>query len=283
MSDWQELDDLAAELRAANAAWAERVDALAGEGEPLNKLTADVEQQFADLGVREALEALAQRALAGAATIYEARRPFGYARSATLAWHPSDDPRAELATDEREALLTLDVAVGPRLLLGAGEGVPADDRLAVLIMGEKRMMATLPTSREKFRAALLRAFAAPRRGSVPEGPEAASGESAGDPEDKTSRSATEPDVTAERAQAASAFARGVAEDRAGEESAAADLRDGPPPTGPSAPGTAASEAGKSAESRGEDSPTSTENKAEDTTPSIGQQRPFEAPPDVIEL
>src|SRR5581483_24431 len=138
MSDWQALDDLTAELRGANTAWAERVDALAGEGEPLARLTADVDQQFAALGVREALEALAQRALAGAATIYEARRPFGYARSATLAWHPAADLRAELAGGEREELLTLDVAVGPRLLLGAGEGVPADDRLAVLIMGEKR-------------------------------------------------------------------------------------------------------------------------------------------------
>ncbi len=283
MSDWQELDDLTAELRAANTAWAERVDALAGEGEPLSKLTADVARQFDELGVREALEALAQRALAGAATTYEARRPFGYTRSVTLAWHPADDPRAELATGERDALLTIDVAVGPRLLLGAGDGVPADDRLAVLIMGEKRVMATLPTSRERFRAALLRAFATPRRGAVPPDAREGAGDVGGSAEPTASAPPTDDSEMAGPRDAESrTSSEGSGADRAAEGDATAPhegLQNAESASSAHPDGVANENAEPVAgEPRAADEPAS-----EAVGRSGQEQRPFKEPPDVIEL
>lgn len=165
MSDWAELDALVAELRGANPEWAKRLDERETEskdaGQIATQIAAEVERHVAELGVREALEMLARQALADMATLHEARGPFGYTRTMTLVWRSADDPRPELAATQ-DARLTLEVSIGPRMLLPI-EPPPGDTRLTVAIIGEKRLIATLPTTREKFRAALLRAFAAPAR------------------------------------------------------------------------------------------------------------------------
>jgi len=165
MSDWAELDALVAELRGANPEWAKRLDEREKESKDAEQvaaqIAAEVDRHFTELGVREALEALARQALADTATLHEARGPFGYTRAMTLVWRPADDPRPELTTVQ-DARLTLEVSIGPRMLLPI-EPPAADTRLTVAIIGEKRLIATLPTTREKFRAALLRAFAAPAR------------------------------------------------------------------------------------------------------------------------
>lgn len=225
MDGWVELEALIGALREGNAAWAESADKLANEASSLGKLVEDVERHYGELGVRDALQALADRALAGAASVYEARRAFGYTRTATLAWQAADDPRAALAGEAASSWLSVDVLIGPRVLIDAGAAAAPDDRLAVVIAGEKRLVATLPTSREKFRGALLRAFAAPRREA-----KAASG---GGPTDAGSVPPTEPadaavpagaaptgaarDGSAHEAgiNAAASFAQDVAADRAG--------------------------------------------------------------------
>jgi hypothetical protein len=285
MDAWEELDALVAGLRSENTAWAERIDALAGEAETLGKLTADVDRQYEALGVREAFEALAQAVLAGAATIYEARRPFGYSRQATLAWHAGDDPRAAFADEPRDSLLTLDVAVGPRLLLDGGGDAAGAERLTVLIMGDKRLLATLPTSRERFRAALLRAFAAPRHG---QDAQAASNEP----------TATE---TAANADRAATFAGEVAADRAGTDEAAATAEaagsSDEPPANHAEPHAEASGAGEatepteqqSAAEPGETGAASEAEAASEGEPAAAQndetneKHGFREPPDVIAL
>lgn len=175
MDQWEELEALVNELRAQNEAWSKATEALAAQLEGFGAVTEQIEQHYNDLAVQEALLALARRALNDAARLHSARLNYGLTRSAALVWYPMDDPRQALAEAPPEAHYSIEVRIGPRYLLGVtGDARAAgDQRVGILIEGEKQLFAVLPTTPEKFRAALLRAFQAPHYSGPPRGEEEA--------------------------------------------------------------------------------------------------------------
>jgi hypothetical protein len=209
MDEWNELDQLFEQLRAANEAWATSADAVQRQVESFRPLRDQVDHHFEELAVYEALLRLGGRVLSDAARIHQARLHFGLVRSALIAWYPLDDPRPQLATAPPEGQYSLEIRVGPRYLLGVERdaGLASDQRLSILIAGEKQMVALLPTSAERFRAALLRAFETPRYA----GPNRESDEEPG-AEDQASRvesEATEATTEGAAAEAAVADAAGT--------------------------------------------------------------------------
>jgi len=160
-ADWAELEALADELRSQDEQWRTTCEAMAAQLELVRGVRESTEQQIADLGVEEQLVRLAQRLLNDAARLHSARLNYGLTRSFALIWHPLDDPRPALREAPPEAQYAVEVRVGPHYLLGVPGAGAGDERISIVIAGEKRLVATLPTTREKLRAALLRAFAAP--------------------------------------------------------------------------------------------------------------------------
>lgn len=163
MDEWLELDQLFEELRAANADWAASAEAVQRQVESFRELSEQVERHFDELAVYEALLRLGRRVLNDAARIHVARLHFGLMRSAAIIWYPLDDPRPALASAPPQGQYRLEVRIGPGYLLGGRPEarLTGDQRLTVLIEGERQMVATLPITAEKYRAALLRAFQAP--------------------------------------------------------------------------------------------------------------------------
>jgi hypothetical protein len=158
---WAELEALAAALRAADEHWRSTSEAMAAQLELVRNVREQVDQHYAELAIEAQLERLARSLLNDAARLHAARLDYGLTRTAMLIWHPLDDPRPALREVSPEAQYAIEVRIGPRYLLRLPGGGAADERLSILIAGEKRLVATLPTTREKLRAALLRAFEAP--------------------------------------------------------------------------------------------------------------------------
>lgn len=158
---WQELDALAAALREADEHWRSTSEAMAAQLELVRGVREQVDQHYAALGIEAQLARLARALLNDAARLHAARLDYGLTRSAMLIWHPLDDPRLAMREVSPEAQYAIEVRIGPRYLLRLPGGGAADERLSILIAGERRLVATLPTTREKLRAALLRAFEAP--------------------------------------------------------------------------------------------------------------------------
>ncbi len=158
---WAELDALAAALREADEHWRSTSEAMAAQLELVRGVREQIDQHYAELAVEAQLERLARSLLNDAARLHVARLDYGLIRTAMLLWHPLDDPRPRLREVSPEAQYAIEVRIGPRYLLRLPGGGAADERLSILIAGEKRLVATLPTTREKLRAALLRAFEAP--------------------------------------------------------------------------------------------------------------------------
>lgn len=197
MDSWDELDALVSGLREANAEWAKSADALQQQLDGFREVTEQIERYFAELGVYEALSAISRRALNDAARIHSARLNYGLTHSAAMLWYPLDDPRAELSGAPPEATYSIEVRIGPHYLLGVQHeaGAAGDQRVSVLIAGEKQLVATLPTSPEKFRAALLRAFGNPQRSGPP-----AAGDTA-EPGTGTAEAAASTETSSANAQA----------------------------------------------------------------------------------
>jgi hypothetical protein len=162
MEPWEELDELIQELRAANEEWARSADALQEQLGSFKDLTQKLDTQFAELGVYEAMLELSRRTLNDAGRLHQSRMHYGLTRAVALLWHAIEDPRPHLATAPPEGAYSVEVRIGPLYLLGARSGQGADERLSILIEGEKQLIAPLPTTPARFRVALLRAFAAPQ-------------------------------------------------------------------------------------------------------------------------
>ena len=177
MDEWQELEVLAGELRASNEAWAQSADTLQQQLGSFAPVAEQIERQFAELGVYDAMRAIARRLLNDTARVHMARLNFGLTQSAALIWSPMDDPRPLLAGAAPESQYSIEVRVGPRYLLGISSEAAGDQRLAIVIAGEKQLIATLPTNADRFRAAMLRAFQAPLYNGPPR-PERTGGEAA---------------------------------------------------------------------------------------------------------
>lgn len=196
MDEWSELDQLFDELRAANEAWAASAEAVRRQVESFRPSPADVDRHFAELGVYDALLRLGGRMLSDAARIHLARLHFGLVRSALIAWYPLDDPRPGLSTAPPQGQYSIEIRVGPGYLLGAPTeaGLGGNERLTVLIEGEKHQIARLPISAEKFRAALLRAFQAPHYAGPGREPAADAGKAEDAADDETAEASAADDA-----------------------------------------------------------------------------------------
>ncbi len=202
---WDELDALVAGIRESNEDWRTMSDTLQQQLGNFRATTEQIEEHFTELGVYESLLMLSSRALNDAARVHVARLHYGLMRSAALVWYAVEDPRSELGGASPGSSYTIEVRIGPRYLLGverdaSGSG---DQRLSVLIAGEKQLVATLPTTPDKFRSALLRAFAQPQYSGPPRDteptdshPGGATGadESAGTDETSTTTAPPEPET-----------------------------------------------------------------------------------------
>ena len=179
METWDELDALVSGIRKANEEWAKSADELQKQLDGFRDVAEQIERHFADLAVYDAMCAVSRRILNDAARIHLARLNYGLTRSAAMLWYPMDDPRKELSSAPPDTVYSLEVRIGPRYLLGAHAGNTAgDQRMSILIAGEKQLLATLPTTAERFQSALLQAFDNPQR-SRP-APEAETAESPAD-------------------------------------------------------------------------------------------------------
>jgi hypothetical protein len=169
IDDWAELEALIVELREANERWRNTNETLQKQLESFREVTEQIEQHFDGLAVYDSLLTLSSRVLNDAARVHTGRLNYGLTLSAAMVWYAMDDPRLELADASPEGSYTIEVRIGPRYLLGVERdaGASSDQRMSVLIAGEKQLVATLPTTPEKFRAALLRAFTAPHYSGPP--------------------------------------------------------------------------------------------------------------------
>jgi hypothetical protein len=209
METWDELETLLDELRAANEQWRASVEGLTEQLAAARAVGDKLDQFYADLGVLDALLTINRRIFNESGRLHTARSDYGLTRVAALIWHSVEDPRPELAAAPPEGMYSIEVRLGPRYLLGVSGGAiaPGDERLYVLIQGEKQLLAPLPTSRERFRAALLRAFAAPGYSGparvAGEHAEAAAGVSTDQPSGTEANRATEDGAEAEATASAS--------------------------------------------------------------------------------
>jgi|GEM_PF-3554176 len=236
--EWAELAALAEELRGQDEQWRATCEAMAAQLELVRGVREGVEQQLAELGVEEHLARLARELLNDAGRLHSARLNYGLTRSLALLWHALDDPRASRREAPPEAEYAVEVRVGPRYLLGVPNSGSGDERISIVIAGQKRLVATLPTTREKFRAALLRAFAAPSYSGPPREDTAAepaagadaAGEHGAAPESAEAAAPAASGETPAAAQAAEAAAgAGGAAASAPPGDAAAPQGDEPPP------------------------------------------------------
>jgi hypothetical protein len=202
MEDWAELDGLVAELEAANAEWSKSIGALRTQVEAFREVGDAAAKNYQDLRVEDALLAVAQRALGDTARLQTARLNFGLTRSAVLLWSAIDDPRPALSTATPEAHCSIEVRIGPRYMLGIerDRGGAGDQRLAIMIAGAKQLVATLPTTPEKFRSALLIVFKDPHISD----PTRDGAESNAPPAEPPETATAEPEESAEVGDAAAA-------------------------------------------------------------------------------
>jgi hypothetical protein len=146
---WEELDQLCEELDRAVEGLAERRAKRESERAMMQPVLELLDRADADLAIASALELVRERVLGGLGVAQRVSTAFGLDRLTMLAWPAEADPRPDRATAAGEYRIEVWVGVGE-------EGRPR-----VRIVGERRLEATLPVAREKFRAALLSAVRAP--------------------------------------------------------------------------------------------------------------------------
>lgn len=152
MADWPELDALAQEIREQNDARWQQTDTLRRHFQELRGQHGLAADQFASLKVQELLEVINEQVLAGLGTVEVVQSGAGMEVLAALAWPAFCDPRVSEESSDA-GVYRIEVWLGLD---------PQSSRLRIRLAGEKRLEATLPTSEERFRAALLQVFRSPR-------------------------------------------------------------------------------------------------------------------------
>lgn len=151
--EWPELDALLEEMQAEDAERWQAAQELRKHFEQLQPQIQVVAQQYETLQVQASLQALNDRLLSGMGTVELVHSGVGIEFIASLVWPAYVDPRGAAEESAKEGLYRIEVWLGP----GMQDGQPR-----IRISGEKRLEAKLPTSTERFRAALISVFRNPR-------------------------------------------------------------------------------------------------------------------------
>lgn len=151
-SGWPDLDSYCEELRAEHTDWAERLDAVETQLSSLRSALAAVAAQYHILGIDDDLELINEHVLGGVGMAQSVRIGHNLERYTALLWPAAGDPRPSLvrADDDAEYRVEIWMHLGP------------DGKGRIRIEGEKRLEATLPTSRERVRSVLIRAVQSPK-------------------------------------------------------------------------------------------------------------------------
>jgi hypothetical protein len=151
-SRWNGLDAYCEQLRAEHAEWAERIDAIDTQLLSLRATLAGIGEQYRTLGVEEDLALINERILGGTGMAQSLRIGHDLERYTALIWSTAGDPRPGMTRPDEDAEYRVEVwmHMGP------------DGKGRIRIEGEKRLEATLPTSRERVRSVLIRAVQSPK-------------------------------------------------------------------------------------------------------------------------
>lgn len=151
-SGWNDLDTYCEQLRVEHAEWAERIDTLDAQLLALRATLAGIGEQYQTLGVEEDLALINERILGGAGMAQSLRIGHDLERYTALIWSPAGDPRPGMIRPDEDTEYRVEVwmHMGP------------DGQGRIRIEGEKRLEATLPTSRERVRSVLIRAVQSPK-------------------------------------------------------------------------------------------------------------------------
>src|SRR6476469_9128197 len=154
MDEWPELDALVEELHKAHE---ERWRTAQDLRQQLAMLQPHVEvlsRQFEELQVEAHLRLINERILAGLGSVELVHAGTGIEYLGALVWPAHVHPAEGEAQPSVGEVCRIEVWLGPNL---------EDGRPRIRIAGERRLEATLPTSPERFRSALLRVFQQPQR------------------------------------------------------------------------------------------------------------------------
>jgi TolA-binding protein len=177
MNDWPELDALVEELRNAQAERWNRIQELRQQLQGLQPHLEVLRRQFEDLQIDAHLRALNDQMLAGLGSVELVSAGTGIEYLAALVWPAHVHPHAAEEEADEGVLYRIEVWLGPSL---------QDGRPRIRIAGERRLEAVLPTSGERFRAALLRVFREPQRVERPaEQPDAEAADESSDEQPQT--------------------------------------------------------------------------------------------------
>jgi hypothetical protein len=152
-SGWSDLDSYCEQLRAEHAEWAERIDAIDTQLLAVRESLAGIGEQYRALGIDDDLAMINERILGGAGMAQSLRIGHDLERYTALIWASAGDPRPGLTRPDEDAEYRVEVwmHMGP------------DGKGRIRIEGEKRLEATLPTTRERVRSVLIRAVQSPKR------------------------------------------------------------------------------------------------------------------------
>ena len=151
-SGWNDLDSYCEQLRTEHAEWAERIDAIDTQLLAVRESLAGIGEQYRALGIEDDLALINERILGGAGMAQSLRIGHDLERYTALIWSAAGDPRPAMTREDEEAEYRVEVwmHMGP------------DGKGRIRIEGEKRLEATLPTSRERVRSVLIRAVQSPK-------------------------------------------------------------------------------------------------------------------------
>jgi hypothetical protein len=151
-SGWNDLDAYCEQLRAEHTEWSERIDTIDTQLLALRATLAGIGEQYRALSIEDDLALINERILGGAGMAQSLRIGHDLERYTALIWSAAGDPRPAMTRSEEDVEYRVEIwmHMGP------------DGKGRIRIEGEKRLEATLPTSRERVRSVLIRAVQSPK-------------------------------------------------------------------------------------------------------------------------
>ena len=165
--EWPELAELVAQIEGLESEGWKRSAEVRTQTSGLALHIASLAQCFADLEVDTHLRLLNDKLLGGLGSVELIQGGMGVERIAALVWPSDIHPQPPTGEEQAEGVYRIEVWLGPGL---------QDGKARIRIAGAKRLEAVLPTSAERFRAALLLVFQNPAFMPRPASPETDEGE-----------------------------------------------------------------------------------------------------------